>query len=886
MVKIVGRDASIGALEELIDHAVERRGAALALRGEAGIGKSVLLEHAVRAGRERGMRVLSVTGVQAEVQIPFAGLDHLLRPLHPAPRSTESPYRLAVEVLEILGDPDEPALLAIEDAHWLDAASWETLTFLARRIESDRIAVLMAIREGADIDRRLAAAGLPELRLEPLSPADAETLLDRTAPGLVAALRARVLTEAAGNPLGVVELGAAVARSGGAALLPSALPLSTRVEQTFGGLVAELPPLTRDLLLIAALDDEGNLDEILAAAAVLTGAPVPAEAVQPAVTVRLVIVDEQYELRFRHPLLRSALRQQASPGDRRRVHAALAETLSDHPHRRLWHRASAAPGPDEALARELTDVAVGAAERQAVALARATISRAVQLSQDPAARGTRQLWASDQAHEQGDSQAVRKLIGEIDESTLRPADRARLTWMRETYFENAWSGPERLLTYADLIDTMRREGETGLAAKALSELALRIYYSSPPAPVRARYAEVARALGPTENDPRLTTALLHIAPIEFGAEGLERLRRFVHRMDLNPTLRAELAAGAYAIGAFRIAVTFALSSAAELRVQGRIGTLVHSLNSAASATAALGDTRAALPLAVEGIALAEETGQPTWVLGGNLVAALAEALRGDVAAARRRCDAAEQVLHAARRLPMLALVQRARGVAALAEGHADDAFRQLMRVFDPGDSAHFPNYQLFLLGDLTEAAVLGGFQEELRPVVAALEPVAAQSRSPALLVGLGYARAVLTGDYAPALADDLTEHPFDRARLQLTYGASLRRSYRVAESRPPLRSAAATFDALGATPWADRARAELRATGETRRKPMDALAALTPQEQQIARLVAQGLSNREIGERLFLSPRTISTHLYRIYPKVQVRSRADLARVITSSDAS
>jgi DNA-binding CsgD family transcriptional regulator len=291
-----------------------------------------------------------------------------------------------------------------------------------------------------------------------------------------------------------------------------------------------------------------------------------------------------------------------------------------------------------------------------------------------------------------------------------------------------------------------------------------------------------------------------------------------------------------------------------------------------------------LPLAAESIALARETGQPTWVLGGSLVAALAEARRGDVDAARRRADDAEQVLVAARRFPMLALVQRARGVAALAEGQAHDAFQQLMRVYDPADSAHFPNYQMLMLGDLTEAAVLGGFLDDLRPVVAQLEPVAAQSQSPALTVGLGYARAVLTGDYDVALADDLADWPFDRARLQLTYGASLRRSHRITDSRPQLRAAAATFDGLGATPWADRARAELRATGETRRKPMDTLAALTPQEQQIARLAADGLSNREIGERLFLSPRTVSTHLYRIYPKVHVSSRAELARKITSSD--
>ncbi|MEV4348209.1 AAA family ATPase [Actinoplanes sp. NPDC049596] len=873
MSKIVGRDGQVGRLESLLDDAVAGRGAALVLRGEAGIGKSALLERTVAAGRERGLRVLTVTGVQAEVQIPYAGLDLLVRGV-----TAESPYRRALEVLDRLAEGDQPVLLAIEDAHWLDASTWETLTFLCRRIESDRVAVVMAVRDGEDIDRRLAAAGLPELRLEPLTAPDAGALLDRTALGLTEALRQRVLAEAAGNPLGVVELGAAAARSGGAALLPSALPLSDRVERTFGGLVADLPPDTRHLLLVAALDDGRDLDEILAAAGV------PTEAVQPAVTARLVTVDEGYELRFRHPLLRSALRQQAPPGERRRVHAALAEVVAGSPERRLWHRAWAVTGPDEALARELTASALAATERQAVSIALAAIHRAVQLSEDPAARGNRQIWACDLAHEQGDAHTVRRILAEIDEAPLSMADRARVTWIRDSYYPNAWSGPERLHAYANLIDDMRRDGDPVSAAKALTDVALRVYYSNVPAYVTDRFTEVSAALGLDEDDPVPTAALPLMAPAEHGAAGLAHLRRLVHRMDLTPAMRNGLGMTAWAVGAFDLAGTFALSAAADFRAQGRIGGLAQALNTAAAARAGLGDTQGALPLAAECIALATEVGQPMWAMGGSLITALIEALRGDVADSQRRADAAEQVIHAARMLPMLALVQRARGVSALAEGRADDAFRQLLRVFDPGDSAYFPHQQLHLLGHLAEAAMLGGFHDELRPIVAGLQPVAARSQSPALRVGLDYARAVLTGDYEAALAGDLTGWPFERARLQLTYGSSLRRSFQITESRPLLRSAVATFDALGATPWADRARSELRATGETRRKPIDALGVLTPQEQQIARLAADGLSNREIGERLFLSPRTISTHLYRIYPKVNVSTRAELARVITSID--
>ncbi|GAA2675759.1 AAA family ATPase [Actinoplanes palleronii] len=431
MAEIVGRADEISAVETLLSDAVQGRGATLVLRGEAGLGKSTLMEHALRTGRERGLRILRVTGVQAEVQISFAGLDHLLRPLRLAPSAAESPYHRAIELIDRLGGAPDPILLTVEDAHWLDVSSWETLAFLGRRVESDRIAVLMAVRDGEDIDRRLAAAGLPELRLESLAAGDAGTLLDRTAPGLPEALRTRVLSESAGNPLGIVELAAAVARSGGSALLPSSLPLSARVERSFNDLVAHLPSASRQLLSIAAFDDGSDLDEILRVAAVLDGAEVPADAIQPAVTARLVTVGEQYDVRFRHPLLRSALRQRAAPGTRREIHAALAEVLAGQPDRQLWHRASAVPGPDEEMARELFATALGAAQQNAVAVALAAAARAVQLSADPAERGSRQIWACDLAHEQGDSATVRRLLAEIDESALRPADRARLIWIRE-----------------------------------------------------------------------------------------------------------------------------------------------------------------------------------------------------------------------------------------------------------------------------------------------------------------------------------------------------------------------------------------------------------------------------------------------------------------------
>lgn len=267
---LVGREAEIRALTALLDGAAAHRGGAVVVRGEAGIGKSALVEHLAAVAAERGMRVAGTSGVLAEVHVAYAGLHRLTRVLGGDLRvgDLDSPFRAAVDLLDLLGAQTVPVLVTVEDAQWLDPPSWKALTFAARRIDVDDVAMVLTVRDGEDLDRQLAEAGLPEQRLEPLSAADAGTLLDRVAPGLSPALRERVLDEAAGNPLGLVELGGIAVRSGAGALLPSWLPLSTRVERTFGALVAELPTPTRALLLVAALDDGDGLDEILAAATI------------------------------------------------------------------------------------------------------------------------------------------------------------------------------------------------------------------------------------------------------------------------------------------------------------------------------------------------------------------------------------------------------------------------------------------------------------------------------------------------------------------------------------------------------------------------------------------------------------------------------------------
>ena len=885
---IVARAAEIAELTALLKQAAGQHGGTIVLRGEAGIGKSALLGHAAAQATADGLLVLTAAGVPAEVPIPYAALQHLLRPLRVTLGDDDraSPYRIAVDLLDLLGTLEQPVLLAVEDAHWLDRPTWDTLTFLGRRLESDRVALIMTARDGADVDSRLGTAGLPEIRLEPLGPEAAGELLDQHAPGLAPVLRDRVLAEAAGNPLGLVELGQAAARSGAAALFPAALPLNTRVERTFATLVAELPPATRTLLLVAALDDGDDLGEMTAAASLLAGRPVTAEEIEPAVITRLVSVDDSYRVSFRHPLLRSALSQAAGPAERSRAHAALAGVLAAAPDRRLWHRAAAATGPDEDLARELADTAVHAAYRQTVAVALTALERAARLSEDPAERGARLLWAVHFAHEQGDPETVRRLLAEIDPAALRSVQVATLALLRETYLGTGWSGNDRLGAHLDLIEDVRRSGDVFHTLEAIWDISLRVHWSNVDADLRARIVELAESVDPApgEQEYLQLTILAMVAPIERGAVCLGRLETLRGRLGLTSVDLYRLGVAASSLGAFDLCIGFLTASSTALRAEGRIGSLSMAQTSMAFSAVGAGDVRSALSAAAEAVALSAEFGQRSYALTAQLIVGTAEALRGGSAAATEIADFGESALTSARMFSMLALVQRIRGIDALAAGRYEDAYRQLARVFDPDDPAHHPYLSFLIVGHLAEAALLAGRLGELAPLVAGLEPIGEQSRSPALRAGLIVARAVLADSaagYDAALGEDLSAWPFERARLLLLYGTWLRRQRQAADSRPHLRTATATFDALGATPWADRARAELRSTGETRRKPADVADALTPHELQIARLAAEGLSNREIGARLFLSPRTVSTHLYKIFPRLGVTSRVELARLLT-----
>ncbi|WP_027344108.1 AAA family ATPase [Hamadaea tsunoensis] len=897
MAELWGREPELRHLRGLLD-GLPDRGGALVVRGAAGVGKSALLAAAVAQATAADVTVLRTTAVQTEFDVPFSGLQVLLRPLGEdllavadgTGSGSTAAYQVALAMVGLLSavSAQRPMLIVIDDAQWLDRSSWDVLAFGGRRLDAEAVVMLLGVRDGEEADERVARAGLRELAVGPLAEADAAALLDAQAPALAADLRARVLAEAAGNPLGLRELAGVAARFGEQGLLPAWLPLSTRLERTFGDLVAGLPAPTRSLLLVAAFNDGDGLDEMLAAGAAIEAGEVTVAEAEPAIAAGVLEVDGTLRVRFRHPLVRSAVRQAAGLSQRGRVHAALADVVGD-PERRVLHRAAATFGRDEELARQVDELARRARRRGAPATAVTAWERAAQLTEPGLDRAGRLVSAAVAASEVGDYAAVVRLLRSAEEQEMRPGDRNYAAWLREVYGGAGWSGSSRLLASIEIAEQAGRDGDPELALDMLAQISLRCAWSNPEDHLRQAFVTAAGRLDRPPLDPRLVAMLALVDPIGQGRLVLGSLAQLSTRLGIDPGDLHELGSGASMLGALDLAALFLAESMAGLRDQGRLPGLAQALVTQAWNAAWLGDTGLGLTAAAEAAALARETSQPLWIPVAGLAQAYVAALRGDTATTAALTEQGERVLLSAGAHPQLSLVMQARGVAALGAGRHEEAFDHLSRVFDPADVAYHPYMRFVTLAPLVEAGVRCGRHDAVRALVEQMTPIAAQSGSPVLRVALAYAAAMLADEdeaeelFRTALADAPAGWVFERARLQHAYGAWLRRQRRPAESRSHLRAAATAFQALGAAPWAESARRELRASGETLRRPDDARDRLTPQEVQIAELAAVGLSNREIGGRLFLSPRTVSTHLYRIYPKLGVSSRSELAGVLSAA---
>jgi DNA-binding CsgD family transcriptional regulator len=694
------------------------------------------------------------------------------------------------------------------------------------------------------------------------------------------------LDQARGNPLALVELPTAW-RSAGTDILTATsatVPLTLRLEQAFAARITDLPPVTRDVLLVAAVDGEESLAEILAGAAVLSGTDVTTEDLEPAVKARLLGFDRVH-VRFRHPLVRSGVLYSEPIRRRQAAHAAMSDVLSTEPYRQVWHQAQSVDGPDDEVAARLEAGHVESMRRGSVLSAIAALERSAQLTTTSGARARRLLLAAQHAFGLGRADLVSRLVDAAELNDLREADRARAEWLRELFSEGRLGDSERVRGLCTLAARSATSGEPDLALDLLASAALRCWWAVGDPADRDYVVRVAKELTALQDDPRCISVIAVADPLGQVAPTHRRLEAMRTQGVSDADQLRRLGMAARAIGADVVAADYFVAAEAKLRQRGQLGLLSQVLAVEAAVYVDLGNWRRAGQSLEEGRLLSQETGQSTWRTGTAVVAAVFEAVTGETAQALQHAAEIEAACAGQVAGDFRSLVQLARGAAHLSDGRPAEAYAALTPIFDPDGPCHHPREQLSAVMFLAEAAVGCGAQDAIRARVAEFEALARTAPSPILGVHLLYVRPMLAADaeaerlFEDALAHDLTRWPWPRARIELEYGNWLRRGRRLVEARAPLRSALATLEALGAKGWARQARAALRASGERTADggAETAAATMTAQEMQIARLAADGLSNREIGQQLYLSPRTVGSHLYRIFPKLGVTSRAQLA---------
>jgi DNA-binding CsgD family transcriptional regulator len=899
--RLHGRAEELAALESAIERLCAGRGGALVIGGPAGIGKSALLEDAVARTKHRSVRVLTAAGVHAEAQLAFAGLHQLVTPvLDLAPRlprrqrealltafgSTADEdvemFLIGLATLELIAEASAktPMLIAIDDAHWMDPSTLAVLAFLSRRLRTTSALLLIAQRAGYR-NVLLDDESLPVITLAPVDGHAAAAILADHAPGLDASVRQRVLAEAAGNPLALIELPKALTdqpgRPDNAAI--SAQPLTRRLERAFADRLDQMPATTRSLLLIGAANDTGELREIIGATAILVDSDISPEALDAAVEAELVSVTGG-RLRFRHPLVRSAVYQNGSVPQRQRAHAAIADMLADQPRRCVWHRAAATLGPDDDVAHELDAVAADAVRRGSLAIASAAYQRAATLSREARVAGRRLLRAAELAFELGEAERGYAILGETHHLELSLSEASRINALAAVHADRHDS-PAPLV---ELAQEIHAGGHTDLAWTLLIKTAMAAWWRPAEPTARLAIAEAAETLAGSDDHARLLAVLAHAAPVEHGARVVRQLSGLDHG-DRRPESLYYLGAAANAVWAYDIGLRYLSGAVVGLRVQGRVRILTEALTAQAWAAVHTAREPIAVAAAEEAVQLALEMNQPVPVASARLAQATIAAERGDPVAMERLISQAEAHLVGTGHVEMFALVQFVRGRAAVAHQNYEAGLDHLCRLLDSHDPSFQPHVGAWALSDLVEASVRTGNVRAGVDYLRKLDSLAEQTSGSLLAATASYARPLVAGEseaeeyFNYAVHSGLSDWPCYRGRMLLWHGRWLRRQRRIIESRTPLRAARQTFDALAFSGMADLARQELRASGEASQpredQPWDRL---TPRELSIARLAAEGLTNKEIGEKMFLSHRTVAYHLHRVFPKLGITSRSQLNR--------
>jgi DNA-binding CsgD family transcriptional regulator len=896
-VTLTGRDPERALITGLLDDATAR-GATLVIRGTPGIGKSALLEWAAATAGDR-FQVLRAAGTAAEFNLPFAALHQIVRPIlsHSIrlPRhrrealevafgkDSDSPpdlFSVAMAALDLIAEAAarKPALVLADDVHWMDPSSQQALAFVGRRISSDRVVLLATHRDGGEVS--LADPAFASIDLGPLDRESAVEILDRASSVLDTRTRALILEVASGNPLALLELPRTVTAAADAGNTDH-LPLTRRLDQSFAARIGDLDAATRTALNLAALNDSDDVAEIIAATELLVGTATPAM-LDPAISAGLIIA-EGTTVRFAHPLIRSSIYQRLSPGMQRAGHNALARVLHGSPDRALWHWAAATPQPDSALAAALEQSADRALQRGATPNAVYALERSAQLSVEAPDRRRRIFRAVALGYATGRTAQADRLRSSYRALISDDADRLRYEWLGEMASTDR-DGEQRVSVLVELADQAHAVDDDNLAIQFLRAAARRCWNFCPDQPVGKTVIAAADRFA-VADAPARATLLAHGAPLQSADDVLEIIAS-VKSFDRGATTTYQLGHAAACVGAFDVSETLLTHAVDALRSEGRLHTLGTALVLLSWSALRLGHWSTAVSAAEEGGRLCAETNQPFWHACALAAHAAVAAQRGDFATANDLIPVAEQVASAYHFAAADAVILVARATMALGQGQYERAFAHLARLHDPSDSAHHPVHGLWSLASLAEAAAMCGEADAARRILTSLRPDIRATRSPAGQLNLSYAQAVLATEseiearLREAIGSDTATWPIERNRLLLTYGTWLRRRKRARESREYLREARDGFERLGAKPWAERAREELRAAGERSDQPAaDAWDVLSPQEIQIASMVIQGLTNREVGERLFISHRTVGSHLYRIFPKLGISSRSELLRM-------
>jgi DNA-binding NarL/FixJ family response regulator len=903
---LVGREPDCARIDELLERARQGRSGTLVLRGEAGLGKTALLDYA--AERADGMTVVRAIGVEYEAELPFSGLLELLRPLLDhlddiptqqaealrsalglCPPRPQDRFTIGAATLSLLAAAAEanPLLVVVDDAQWVDVATCDALIFAVKRLVADSAAVLFAVRDGEE--RTFDAPALEQLRLRGLEPEEAERLLVDAGRMADAGVVQRLCEATHGNPLALLEISNALSvdQLAGSAALPDPVPAGPTLERAFAWRAEGLSADARLALVVAAVSLSDDLETITEA---LASMGVDRDALEPAEDADLLVLADG-RVSFRHPLVRSAIFHAAPPSERRAAHRALAEAVreGEDAERLAWHLAGAALGPDEGAAIALEAAGRQAQERSSYAAAAAAFERAAGLTADEDARPRRLHAAADAALRAGRADEALALLAEpVAQERDIPLRAAALRLQGRI----AYLGGRPREAGAVLIEA------SGLLADIDRPLAVEICTEACSAQLGV--ADADGVLAAAERAQELVEPLpdgdLHdlvaltrgwaLCYVGRSDEGVPLLRDAVSTAAaLDPAGLMRISSALEWLDRSRDGYRHACRDVSQARADGSIGLLPYLLYQQAWHANRAGLLSEGYAAASEALSLAREL--DLWLprVQALLVLAAISGRRGSEGECIGYADEVRACLDQAGLVGYRVWLRHSLGLLALGLSDLEGAARELEPAARGLEELRIHSRGIVPRAELAEIRARAGSREDAEAALAAFEQ-SLEAQSPVGRATAARARGLLASDeeFEERFDDAFVVHEgsddqWSLARTRLAFGERLRRSGRRRDAREQLKLALETFEGQGAEAWADRVRAELRASGETlRRRKAWEVEELTPQELQIALHVARGMTNREVGTALFLSHKTVEFHLGRIYRKLKMHSRGDLIR--------